>query len=63
LDRAAYASRESTWQSSARGQFLVVIPQHGIVGVVNSWKVFGARVPGSLGPFIDALIAAAQPAG
>jgi hypothetical protein len=40
------------------GQFLVVIPSLRVVGVVNSWNVFGDRVPGILGPFIDALIAA-----
>jgi CubicO group peptidase (beta-lactamase class C family) len=41
------------------GQFLVVIPAHGIVGVVNSWNVFGDRVQGILVPFIDALLTAA----
>jgi CubicO group peptidase (beta-lactamase class C family) len=38
------------------GQFLLVIPQHRMVGVVNSWNVFGARATGILGPFIDALL-------
>jgi len=41
------------------GQFLLVIPQHRIVGVVNSWNVFGTRAAGILGPFIDALLDAA----
>jgi CubicO group peptidase (beta-lactamase class C family) len=45
------------------GQFLVVMPQQRIVGVINSWNVFGERVPGSLAPFIDALIAATEPGG
>ena len=40
------------------GQFLVVIPAARMVGVVNSWNVFGDRVPGILGPFIDAMIEA-----
>ena len=41
------------------GQFLIVIPAAGIVGVVNSWNVFGDRVAGVLVPFIDALLDAA----
>jgi CubicO group peptidase (beta-lactamase class C family) len=41
------------------GQFLVVVPQYRLVGVVNSWNVFGERVPGILGPFIDAMLNAA----
>lgn len=41
------------------GQFLLVIPQHRMVGVVNSWNVFGERATGVLGPFIDALLDAA----
>jgi CubicO group peptidase (beta-lactamase class C family) len=41
------------------GQFLLVIPQHRIVGVVNSWNVFGDRAAGILVPFIDALLDAA----
>jgi len=40
------------------GQFLVVIPDRRIVGVINSWNIFGTRVPGILGPFVDALLAA-----
>jgi hypothetical protein len=43
------------------GQILVVLPQQRIVGVVNSWNVFGQRVQPLSGPFIDALIAAAAP--
>jgi CubicO group peptidase (beta-lactamase class C family) len=41
------------------GQFLLVIPQHRLVGVVNSWNVFGTPATGVLGPFIDALLDAA----
>ena len=43
------------------GQLLVVLPQQRIVGVVNSWNVFGERVRPLMGPFIEALIAAAAP--
>ena len=42
------------------GQFLVVMPQHNMIGVVNSWNVFGQRVPGVLGPFVSALLASAR---
>jgi hypothetical protein len=38
------------------GQLLAVIPDARIVGVINSWNVFGDNVPGMLGPFLDALI-------
>ena len=41
------------------GQFLLVIPQHRIVGVVNSWNVFGTPATGVLVPFIEALLDAA----
>jgi hypothetical protein len=40
------------------GQFLVVIPSLRIVGVVQSWNVFGGQIAGVLGPFIDALLSA-----
>jgi hypothetical protein len=40
------------------GQFLVVIPSLRIVGVVQSWNVFGGQVAGVLGPFIEALLSA-----
>jgi CubicO group peptidase (beta-lactamase class C family) len=42
------------------GQFLVVLPQFNMIGVANSWNVFGKRVPGLLGPMISAMIAAAR---
>jgi hypothetical protein len=41
------------------GQFLFVLPQHDLIGVINSWNLFGGGFPGIQGPFIDALIAAA----
>ena len=41
------------------GQFLVILPQHRMVGVIYAWNVFGDRVPGSLGPMIDAMLDAA----
>lgn len=41
------------------GQFLVVIPSLRIVGVVQSWNVFG-QVQGVLGPFIDGLLTAGR---
>jgi len=40
------------------GQFLLVIPQHDIVAVANSWNIFG-RQRSVLGPFIQALLQAA----
>ncbi len=42
------------------GQFLIVLPQHRMVGVINSWNVFGTSQSGVLGPFLDALIATAR---
>ena len=41
------------------GQFLIVIPQARMVAVTNAWNVFGDRVPGTLGPLIDAMMASA----
>jgi hypothetical protein len=42
------------------GQFLVIVPQHSIVAVANSWNVFGTRAQGILGPMIDAVLDAAR---
>jgi len=42
------------------GQFLIIIPQHRIVAVANSWNVFGAQATGILSPMIDALLDAAR---
>jgi len=44
------------------GQFLLVLPDHDLIGVVNSWNVFGGGVPNVLPATIDALIAAARAA-
>ena len=41
------------------GQFLLVIPQHRIVAVTNSWNVFGAPATGVLAPLIEAVLDAA----
>ncbi len=40
------------------GQFLLILPRHDIVGVANSWNIFGGGT-GVLGPFLSALIASA----
>ncbi len=37
------------------GQYLLVIPELDLIGVVNSWNIFGRR-PSVLGPFLDALL-------
>ena len=39
------------------GQNLIVIPDRGLVGVINSWNVFGRSIPLVI-PFIDAMIEA-----
>ena len=41
------------------GQYLLVLPEHDLVGVINSWNLFGAAQSQVLGPFLDALIASA----
>lgn len=45
------------------GQFLLVMPQHRIVAVVNSWNVFGTPTQGILGPLIETLITATGAGG
>lgn len=42
------------------GQFLVVVPEHDVIGVSNAWNVFGDRVPAFLGPLLDAMFAAVR---
>lgn len=37
-----------------------MIPDARIVGVINSWNVFGETVSSMLAPFIDALLDTAQ---
>lgn len=41
------------------GQFLVVIPEHDLVGVINSWNLFGQPSGTILPAFISALLEAA----
>jgi CubicO group peptidase (beta-lactamase class C family) len=41
------------------GQFIIVLPAHNTVAVVNSWNVFGVQTPGVLGPMIAAVLDAA----
>jgi len=43
------------------GQFLLVLPAYDVVGVVNSWNVFGGNQGNVLGAFVDALLASAGP--
>jgi hypothetical protein len=38
------------------GQFIIILPAHNTVAVVNSWNVFGAQVQGVLRPMIDAVL-------
>ncbi len=42
------------------GQFLVVIPEHELIGVVNSWSIFGGRMESALDGLLNALIASAS---
>ncbi len=41
------------------GQYLIVIPERDLMGVVNSWNVFGGNRTPILDPFIDALLESA----
>ena len=41
------------------GQNLIVVPDRGLVGVINSWNVFGRSIPLVI-PFIDAMIEASN---
>ena len=43
------------------GQHLLVLPEYDLIGVVNSWNLFGNPQSSILGPFINALIASARP--
>jgi hypothetical protein len=43
------------------GQFLIVIPEHELIGVINSWNLFGGSQSSVLGPFITTLLAASTP--
>jgi hypothetical protein len=39
------------------GQLLIVIPVHGMVGVIHAWNIFGLKARGVFEPFVDAMIA------
>ncbi len=39
------------------GQYLLVLPQHDLIAVLNSWNIFGARLPSSLGALLTAVVA------
>jgi len=43
------------------GQFLLVLPAYDLVGVVNSWNLFGGSQSSILGVFLQALITSARP--
>jgi CubicO group peptidase (beta-lactamase class C family) len=43
------------------GQFLLILPDHDLVAVVNSWNVFGGRYASALGAMMAALEASVQP--
>ncbi len=38
------------------GQYLLVFPEHDVVAVLNSWNVFGERLPSSLGALLTAIV-------
>ncbi len=42
------------------GQFLLILPQHEMVGIVNGWNLYGGSQSGILGPFLSALISSAE---
>ena len=44
------------------GQNLIVVPDRGLVGVINSWNVFGRSIPLVI-PYIDAMIEASERSG
>jgi CubicO group peptidase (beta-lactamase class C family) len=41
------------------GQYLFVIPEYDLVGVINSWNIFGGQRRNVMMPFLDALLASA----
>ncbi len=42
------------------GQYLLIFPQHQLIGVVNSWNVFGGQQPSILAAFLEALLASVR---
>jgi CubicO group peptidase (beta-lactamase class C family) len=45
------------------GQFLLVMPAYDVVGVINSWNVFGGTQRNVLSAFVDALLASVAASG
>ncbi len=43
------------------GQFLLILPEHDLIGVVNSWNIFGDRPASILRGFLNALIESVEP--
>ena len=41
------------------GQYLLILPAHDLIGVVNSWNIFGERLPNTRDALLNALIEAA----
>lgn len=44
------------------GQFLLVLPEYNLIGVVNSWNLFGRPQASVLGAFLEALMASVEDA-
>ena len=38
------------------GQYLLILPEHNLIGVVNSWNIFGGRMQSILRGFLNALV-------
>ncbi len=38
------------------GQYLLVLPKYDLIGVVNSWNIFGGELPSIRDAFLDALV-------
>ena len=45
------------------GQYLLVLPEHDLIAVVNSWNLFGGEYPSVLDAALEALIAAVRSGG
>ncbi len=43
------------------GQYLLILPERDLIGVVNSWNVFDAKTTPTLPALLDALIEASAP--
>ena len=42
------------------GQYLLILPEYDMIGVINSWNIFGERVQPIFPAFLDALLGAAR---